>query len=58
MVGMGVEMPAFEYINNIIEEDIPEHFEIIREYEDKEVFKNISKHRLYKELNNTDNKKE
>ena len=55
MVGMDARMTAILYINNIIE-DIKEHIEIIRNYEDKKAFKNISKHRLYKELNNIDKK--
>ena len=45
------------YINNIIEE-IKDHINIIRENEEKIVFKNLSTYNIYKNLNDKDNKTE
>ena len=57
MNGMETDMPAFIFINNIVE-DIQEHITIIRDIENKDNFKNISKSQLYKNLNKIDKKTE
>ena len=57
MNGMETDMPAFIFINNIVE-DIQEHITIIRDIENKDNFKNISKIQLYKKLNKVDKKTE